>query len=271
MIRTHRTQITLLVGLFAAAMASRAHAIVPSPTAFEVLFSPSARVLGATDTPDFFDVQYDESCDNPHLRIRARNKPGVLVKNDDTSAAPITSFTLKINEGAYFFGTGDVATDNFDSFIKNSIYSDAGVIITGSSVSPDAKTLTVTFDGLTAGKRAIFNIDLDSSDPNAFMFPDYRAVLFGTPHNGVSTDPATASATFTGNTAAPNSRTVSVTLPDEDDEPTYMETAIRPYQAEDIMEVIGDGASEVPEPAGFVLAAAAFGVLGAVRRKTQIA
>lgn len=274
MISARNTRLWLVVGFFAVLAATlvggQAQAVVPAPTAFELLFSPSARVLDAYGTPEYYEVKYDESCDNPHLRIRARNKPAVLVNNSDISAAPITAFTLQINEGPFFFGTGDAGTDNFDNFIKKTIYSDAGVIITGSSVSPDAKTLTVTFDGLTAGKKAIFNIDLDTSDPNGFMFPDYRSVLFGTPltQGGPTTTPGTSTATFTNNTAAPNSKTLTLQLPLKPDHADYMEADIRAYGDMDKMEVIK---TEIPEPTGVVLSLAGFGAFTALRRKAKSA
>jgi hypothetical protein len=281
MIRTRQPRVALLVGFFVVAVAaslasSQAHATVPAPTAFELLFSPSARVLGAYDTPQYYDVKYDESCDNPNLRIRARNKPAVLIENSDTSAAPITAFTLQINQGPYLFGMGDAASDNFNNFIKETIYSDAGVVITSSSVSPDAKTLTVNFTGLDAGKKAIFNIDLDTSDPNAFMFPDYRAVLLGAPVNpgDPTTTPGTAGVTFTNGTPAPNSKTLSLELVKAngdlfyDEAPEFIGQHIRPYQEEDKMEVIK---TEVPEPTGIVLALAGFGAFAARRRGAKIA
>ncbi len=262
-----------VVGFFAVAVAASlvgnvAHAAVPNPTAFEMLFSPNARVLDAYDTPQAYEVQYDESCDNPNLRIRARNKPAILIENEDISAAPITSFTLKINEGPFLFGTGDAVSDNFDNFIKKTIYSDAGVIITGSSVSPDAKTLTVTFDGLTAGKKAIFNIDLDTSDPNTFMFPDYRYVLFGAPlpQGGTGLAVGTTTVTFANNSPAPNSRTLTVQLPAQP-HGQYMNEHIRAYQDSDKMEIIEVEA--VPEPTAIVLTLAGVGAFAAFRRKSE--
>jgi hypothetical protein len=263
--------------------ADRAYGVVPSPTGFTLDFSPSARILDALDdkrdgtisAATYYDIRYEESCDNPHLRIRARNKPAIMITNYGTplenfdSAAPITEFTLKINEGPYVFGTGDTMTDGFTNFIKNSIYNDAGVMVTGSSVSADMKTLTVNLSGLTAGKRAIFNIDLDTTDPNYFMFPDYRAVLLGAPLEGQpETDPATATALFVNSASpAPNSKLLTLNLPQETDEPDWMNEDIRPYREQDKMEVVS---TEIPEPAGLLLAVA--GVAGlAVRRRAAAA
>jgi hypothetical protein len=248
--------------LTAAAGSREALAVVPVPTGFSVDFSPSPRVLDALDMKndgvitmsEFNEIVYDESCDNPHLRIRARNKPAVMVNNDATSAAPITSFTLAINNpGTFIFGDGD-AGDVFTGFIKKTIYSDAGVDITGSSLSADKKTLTVNFTGLDAGKSAIFCIDLDTTDPNAFQFPDYRLILFGTPDN--MTTPGTATANFVNSASpAPNSASVAVQLDPLTVEPEFEGTNIRPYREEDKMEIIHDG-GQVPEPGAAVLALA---------------
>ena len=269
-----------LAALILGAIAPSASAVVPTPTGFQLDISPNSRVLDALDmkrdgeitNSQYYDIKYDESCDNPHLRIRARNKPAIMITNfpangQPASAAPITSFTLAINEGPYVFGTGDVLGDNFTNFIKNTIYTDPGVSITGSSVSGDQKTLTVNFGGLTAGKKAVFHIDLDTTDPTYFMYPDYRMVLFGAPLEGQSqTDPATSTATFTdGSSPAPNARTLTINFPQETDTPTYANENIRSYSASDKMEVTSVG---VPEPgtAGLALAGLA-ALIGAVRRR----
>jgi hypothetical protein len=196
----------------------------------------------------------EESCDNPHLRIRARNKPAVMVINDGTSAAPITELTIKINDagGMYAFGMGDVATDFFTNFVKPTIYSDAGVMITSSSASPDLRTLTINFSGLEAGKKAIFNIDLDPLN-GMFMFPDYRGALFGAPLSpgDPPTTPATITALYQNNTAAPNTKLLTLNLPQMTVNPTWMNENIRPYHSMDMVEMMG---GEIPEPGCIVLA-----------------
>jgi hypothetical protein len=53
---------------------SEARAVVPSPTGFTLQMSPYARVLDAIGEDYFMDVLWEESCDNPHLRVRARNR-----------------------------------------------------------------------------------------------------------------------------------------------------------------------------------------------------
>jgi len=240
------------------AAARPALAVIPT-TGFTLDISPSARVLDALDmkrdgvisSSEFYDIKYDEACDNPHLRIRARNKPALMLTN--TATSDITTFTLAINEGAYLFGMGDAVGDNFTNFIKNTIYTDPGVSITNSSVSADSKTLTVNFSGLATGKQAVFNIDLDTSDPNAFMFPDYRMVLFGAPvEGGDPTTPATANVTYaSGPNPGPVSFADACDLHGDavvyDETPEFMNANIRAYQDMDPMEVATIGLP-VPEP-----------------------
>ena len=115
----------------------------------------------------------------------------------------ITSFKLEIEEGSYVFGTGD-ASNGFQNAIKNSMYTDVGVGVTGSVDPNNAKVLNVNFTGLTQGKMAIFHIDLDPSNPNDFSYPDYRMVLFGAPLEGEDpTEPAVATITRASGPAIP--------------------------------------------------------------------
>jgi hypothetical protein len=247
--------------------ANEAQAVVPTPTGFTLHVSPYARVLEYLGTPEFMDVLWEESCDNPHLRVRARNKPAIMLTNNADSAAPITSFTLSIDASQpYLFGMGDVVSDNFTNFIKDTIYTDAGVTITGSSISPDGRTLTVNFDGLTAGKKAIFNVDFDAEDMDMFPFPDYRMALLGAPYPGENpTTPGTYGATFTNAASpVPNSQTLSNEFEQMTETPTYHDLVIRPYGVMDKVEVI-PGGGQIPEPNSLVLALGGVTAL-AVRR-----
>lgn len=268
-------QFAIMAALAVASIAGAsrdAHAVVPTPTGFTIQMSPYARVLDYIGTPQFMDVLWEESCDNPHLRVRARNKPAIMLTNNADSTAPITSFTLSINASQpYLFGLGDIVSDNFTNYIKNTVYTDAGVSITGSSVSPDGKTLTVNFDGLTAGKKAIFNVDFDAQDPDMFPFPDYRMVLMGAPYPGENpTTPGSYAATFTNAASpAPNSQTLSANFDQIVDTPSYHDLVIRPYGVMDKVEIIPGGA-QVPEPTGLVLAAGGLGLL-VVRQARRIA
>jgi hypothetical protein len=197
------------------------------------------------------------------------NFDGVTV-GDFASVAPITSFSLAINEGPYIFDDGDVASDSFTDFIKNTIYTDVGVSITSSTVSPDKKTLTVNFDGLTPGKKAIFNIDLDTTDPAGFMYPDYRMVLCGAPLVGEDPSlPATASATFVNAASpAPNSRTLSFNFDQLEETPDYANENIRAYAEMDKMEV---KQMEIPEPGGVALALAGVAAVASRIRRRRAA
>ena len=263
--------------MLALAVASRpAYAVVPNPTGFRIDISSSPRVLDALDmkndgeitASEFYDIKYDEACDNPHLRIKARNTPAIMLQNIPNAAAPITSFTLKINEGPYEFGTGDAGSIGFIDYVKNiAMYTDPGVSITSSSVSADKKTLTVNFDGFTAGKKAIFQVDLDTTDPNGFMYPDYRMVLFGAPLEGENpTTPATASALFTANSPAPNTATQTLQLEQLTETPQFFEQDIRPYHTMDKIEING---GEIPEPTGVTLALAGIVALAVRSRRNR--
>jgi MYXO-CTERM domain-containing protein len=171
----------------------------------------------------------------------------------------------------YLFGTGDIVADSFTNYIRNTVYTDPGVTITGSSVSGDGRLLTVNFDGLTAGKKAIFNVDLDAADPGMFPFPDYRMVLLGAPQPGENpTPPGAFSATFTNSASPlPNTQTLSGEFEQMTETPTYHDLVIRPYNVMDKVEIITTG-GEIPEPTGIVLALSGLGLL-AVRRRRRAA
>jgi len=278
----------VLAAMGIAALSARpAHAVPPSPVAFTMTMSPYARTLNALEefgpmSPEFMEVWKEDSWDNPHLRVRARNKPAIMIVNENNSVAPLTTFTLEINNpGPFFFGMGDFATDNFVGFIQNTIYTDPGVTITGSSVSGDGKTLMVNFDGLTAGRKAIFNIDLDSSDPGLFPFPDYRLVLCGAPSGpgDPSGLPATISATFTdASSPPPNTTTLTMDLSGAIDPitgmqvtpsvPEFFEQNIRPAK---LMEMNEIKEKFIPEPSSAMLALAGVAGLAALRRHRRIA
>ncbi|RIK80779.1 MAG: hypothetical protein DCC67_08910 [Planctomycetota bacterium] len=249
------------------AAAAPAGAVVPQPVGFELTLSCNARVLDAIGEAYFMDVWKEEACDNPHLRVRNRNKPALMLTNNMDSVAPITSFTLTINEGPYVFGAGDFAIDGFTDLVKNTMYSDAGVTIIGSSLSDDGKTLTVNFDGLDQGKKAIFCVDIDP-DGDGFPYPDYRNVLFGAPvaSGGATTDPASYAVTFTGPGSAPNTNRLVGDFDVMTAPPTYQNATIRPYIQMDPIEITTVG-GQIPEPAGAMLALVGAAALAAARRR----
>ena len=111
----------------------------------------------------------------------------------------------------------------------------------------------MNFDGLTAGKKAIFNIDLDTTDPDGFLYPDYRMVLCGAPlEDEDPTMPATAAATFVNAASpAPNSVTLTLNFDQLEETPEYANEDIRAYRDMDKMEV---KTMEIPEPGSVALA-----------------
>ena len=220
-----------------------ARAEILAGTAFSIDIGPYARVLDAIGTPEYNSILMDESCDNPHLRVRANNKPAIKVSVADTTTAGVelTSFSLAINSDPYLFGTGDFATDGFTDFIRETIFVDDGVTILGSTLSADMQTLTVNFNGMTAGKSAIFNVDLDVvDDPLMFQFPDYRVVLNGAPVSSTAapTAPATISGTFSDGLMELSQ---SKDLDQQTTVPEYFNEHLRPYHTMDTVPVVPEG------------------------------
>ncbi len=229
--------------------------VLATPTfdSYTIDIAASTRLLDAVETLEYEAVQREESCDNPHARVRARNRPGVRVSNSVNSVGDISSFSIEIKETAYLFGTGDNAYDGFGGeYIRTSPYTDEGVQITGSSVTEDGRRLTIHFDGLAAGKTAIFRVDLDTNDNTIFPFPDFRNILFGA--NDEEIQRAVTSATFTGD----DSTNTPDTPLNEISELTkeyivYSEGDVRPYSAIDPVIPHGGRGSMVPEPTSAML------------------
>ncbi|MBX3424503.1 MAG: hypothetical protein KF688_02375 [Pirellulales bacterium] len=237
---------------------------------------PSARLLDSIGTPEFYSVWYEESCDNPHLRIRANNKPVVMLVVDSTLDANVglVSFDLKINQANYIFGDGDGGSmDNYTQYIMESMYTSPGVSILSNVLSADKKTLTLNFSGLTAGKKVLFNVDLDAeNDPNMFMYPDFRHVLHGAPMfaGAPQTLPASFAAMFA---SATESLPIVGELTQEDSAPAFSNQNIRPYSVMDKMQILETpGTYEIPEPTSAALAVIVVGAgLLAARHRREVA
>jgi PEP-CTERM motif-containing protein len=273
--RFRLTRSLCLVAVMASALAVTnlpAKAVASSlSSSYTINFAESTRLLNALGTPNEQIVQKEESCDNPHARVRARNRPGVKISNSETSVGNLSSFTIEIKKTAYLFGTGDSPLDGFyDQYIRTSPYSDEGVDITGSSVSEDGRELTINFDGLAAGKSVIFRVDLDTNDDSIFPFPDFRNVLFG--NSDGSGMRATTSATFlseAGSAITPKTLLTKISELDQK-QIVYWEGNVRPYSVIDpVIPQGGGGTTEIPEPTSAMLLLA--GVVGAfaVWRKRQ--
>jgi hypothetical protein len=240
-----------------ALVVGQARAAVPPPSGeFHLAVTSSARLLDSLWEPDYYDVKYEEQCDNPHLRVRARNTPAIRIDNFSATLQPITSVTFTINQDEYIFGDGDGGSMIFDDFTSNSPYTDAGVTITGSVLSTDKKSLTINFDGLENDMKAIFlvDLDIDPTAPNAddlFPYPDYRNVLFGAPlDNGdAPTNPASITVHYgDGREIGP------ATLQQLTEAPVYQNDTIRPYGLADRVDV---HTFQIPEPSSVALALAA--------------
>jgi hypothetical protein len=260
----------LLTMAVAALLGGEVRAAVPPPTGeFFMAVSSSARLLDSLWEPDYYDVKYEEQCDNPHLRVRARNTPAIRIDNFSATLAPVTSVTLTINQSEYIFGDGDGGSMLFDDYTMDSPYTDAGVTILGSLLSADKKSLTINFDGLEKDMKAIFlvDLDIDPNDPNAedlFPYPDYRNVLFGAPLD--QGEPPTNPASITINYG--DSRVIGpATLQQITEAPVYQNDAIRPYGLADSVDV---DIFEIPEPSSVVLAlAACVAAVGYGRRRSR--
>ncbi len=157
---------------------------------FNVRLGESPRLLEATlrntqgslSDLDLMDIIMEESCVNPVARYQNRNRFSVLVENTSTTGNLLTSFTLDLVELGYEFGDGDFAADGFNGSLAMEMgRSDAGVSLSGSHDGADASRLVVNFSGLSAGKAAIFRVDLDPSASNTsgMLYPDYREAVLG--------------------------------------------------------------------------------------------
>jgi hypothetical protein len=249
-----------LLGALVLAIAALPHAMAGTiQGSYEVAIASSERLLNALDVHgidslEYQEIQLEESCDNPHYRVRARNKPAVLIQNRDSSEGALSSFTMTINLAAYLFGAGGDGGDGFDGYIKRSAYADPGVDIIGSSVSPDGQRVTVNFDGLTAGKSVIFRVDIDvDSNPiyaDLFPFPDFRSVLFDMDDEGDPTEhTGTTTATFSAD--GMSSTTSESPLVGKFDMEWEGENT-RPYHVVDPI-IPGGGGGGIPEPSSLLL------------------
>lgn len=254
------TRFFCMLGAMALVITALPHAVAgPIQGVYAVAIASSERLLNVGDvygfdSDEYKEIQMEESCDNPHYRAFARNLPAVLIQNAEGSDGDLTSFTMRIKLDAYMYGTGDPG--GFDAYIKHSAYADPGVDITGSTLSSDGQSVTVNFDGFTAGKSVIFRVDLDvNPDPiydDLFPFPDFRTVLFDADEDGKPTEhTGVTMATFSsGDMSSTTPETPLIANPNFDMEWEGGNT--RPYHAIDPV-IPGGGGGGVPEPTSLLL------------------
>ncbi|QDS99746.1 PEP-CTERM sorting domain-containing protein [Adhaeretor mobilis] len=237
--------------------------------AYSVNISSSARYLNALGTPMEAIVKMEESCDNPNNRIQHRNRPSMLVENTGTGGT-LTSFTLRIAQDDFVFGTGDNAFDGFNgSAVVSSVFNMPGIEILGASITDVAgqgaedgvdRLLTVNFSGLAPGESAIFTIDLDTTDANAFQLPDFREVLLGADLGSGTGTPAYTTAAFSSGDPVPELQFAIY-----DDAIPYAGMNVRPYHAADPVFNVDLNGSAIPEPSSFALLV--MGLAGLSRRR----
>lgn len=254
--------------LGSAYVGSEVHAAVVTGS-YTLDIAENDRVLNAMGTPEYNTVVMEEHCDNPHIRIYARNTPAIQLKNDAGSDGDITSFTLRITNSDFNFGVGDFISSPFDDFIQMSPYNDAGVNLTGSTLTDNGRLITVNFTGLAPGSTALFRVDLDAIDPNAFQFPDFRQVLQGLDGNGQPGGGSTGQAGVTFSMGDMSTTTDPMSLPAAA-ATTFINGNIRPYSAagEDLIIPASTGDSTIPEPSGLVLLA--IGALSLLRQRRSL-
>lgn len=252
----YRISCVLIALSLTIAVLPQAKAQLLDNSTYAVAIASSERLLDAMDeygigSEEYRQVQEEESCDSPFYRILARNIPAILIQNiSNTEADFLTSFTIAINVDDNFFGeNGDKPNSNFADYIKRSVYTSPGVEITDSYVDIASQELTLEFNGFSPDESVIFRVDLDTDDPEAFEFPDFRSVLFEADEQGNPTD-------NTGETWATFSKS-SDTIPtplihNPNFNMEWEEGNTRPYHAIDPV-VPGIGHGGVPEPTSLLL------------------
>ena len=272
MMTPNTTKLLTILPLLAIAAALPAPTADANPVAgwYEITISESDRFLDALGTPLEDAVAMEEACVNPMIKVGRRNMPAILLYNDPTSEGEISSFTMEIREDGFVFGDGDDGmTPGMYAF--ESMFQDAGVMITGSSLSADMKTLTVNFSGLAPGESALFRVDLDPTDPGAFQKPDFRQVLLGLSEDGTMGGVGTVGTTSSVfSMAGMDSSTPPVELPTIDPAPPnvivpVINSRFDDHNNPDPLIVVESGGS-IPEPSSAVLLAGSLALWCARRR-----
>jgi len=245
---------------------------------YAITFSENERFLnalhaygnGSMDTQTMNQIESLAACDNPHNRVRARNRPALLVENDGDSQGDLTSFTLQINQAGFEFGTGDEGSPDYSgNHYLPSPYLSPNVNILGSSVSADGSLLTVNFSGLAPGESAIFRIDIDPKNNDGFPFPDYREALFGLGSAGAAGANQLGETSATFSMAGTSSTTEPTTLLPANSA-QFINANIRAYHSVDpVGQLGGGGSTTIPEPTTAALLAIALLGWSQQRRRTR--
>jgi len=216
-------------------------------------------------------IAQSESCKNPSTRLQNRNRVAMMLQNTSTEANEISSYSIDIQEMGYVFGDGDKSSDGFlGSLVRRDYRTDDGVGISA-QFGADMTEIVLNFTGLTAGRAAIFRLDLDPLDQTGLMFPDYRSILLGASNGNGPTQPALNSATFSM-AGMPDAQTPMEALNITLDPGLVTSGQLEGYRSQSGSEMYGQsGSTEViPEPSTAVLIlAGAAGLMGISLRRTS--
>ncbi len=226
---------------------------------------------------EMLQIQMQEMCKNPSIRLIDRNRPAILLQNTTDPNGPgaeneLTQFTLDLEQLGFEFGTGDFNPDIFNNNLTFlSSRSDAGISISSSfgtvsdiDLTPDPAKLVVDIQGLTPGAGLIFRVDLDPTTPNALLYSDYREVVLGANIGNGSGNPALISSTFSSGQGDDRMSTASPFVPFGGDFDNMLESAgqLEGYHAQSSSEMFSQsGGTEIPEPNSSLLLIAAFALV----------
>jgi len=226
---------------------------------------------GEISAEQLASIAQSESCKNPSTRLQNRNRVAMMLQNTSTEANEISSYTIDIQEMGYLFGDGDKPSDGFlGSLVRRDYRTDDGVGISA-QFGADMTEIVLNFTGLTAGRAAIFRLDLDPLDSTGMMFPDYRSILLGANNGNGSTQPALNSATFS-KAGVPDLQTFPLAFSVPLASGLVTTGQLEGYRSQAATEMYGQSGSttEIPEPSTAVLLlAGAAGLMGLGSRRTS--
>ncbi|MEM8864452.1 MAG: PEP-CTERM sorting domain-containing protein [Planctomycetota bacterium] len=211
---------------------------------FSTAISSNEAILEA---PNDMMVQKIVSWDSPLMRVVARSRPFIEVKNTSANER-LTTFSMTIGDTDFNFSDAF-----FGEFAVLGTTSSPGVGIESATVTDNGDVLNITFanGGLAPQELARFQFDIDP-DPGIhgmFIHPDYRTVLFDL-FDDDDSDNSVLTATYS---AGP---VVSSAFPDQPTPagPIFVNGVLRPYSVEEPIDRFGQDPVEViPEPSSVLL------------------